>query len=32
MNRVGFQHLPPERIVPSAYTRANVYMELSLVR
>ena len=27
---VGFRHLPPERIVPSAYTRANVYMELFL--
>jgi putative acetyltransferase len=25
---VGFRHLPPERVVPSAYTRANVYMEL----
>jgi putative acetyltransferase len=24
---LGFQHLPPERIVPSAYARANVYME-----
>jgi putative acetyltransferase len=24
----GFRHLPPERVVPSAYARANVYMEL----
>jgi GNAT superfamily N-acetyltransferase len=24
----GFRHLPPERIVPSAYARADVYMEL----
>ena len=27
---VGFQHLPPERIQPSPYARANVYMEMSL--
>ena len=27
---LGFRHLPPERIVPSAYARANVYMELFL--
>ncbi len=27
---LGFRHLPPERIVPSPYARANVYMELSL--
>jgi putative acetyltransferase len=27
---LGFRHLPPERIVPSEYTRANVYMELYL--
>lgn len=27
---VGFGHLPPERIVPSAYARANVYMEMHL--
>ena len=27
---VGFQHLPPERIVPSAYARADVYMEMIL--
>lgn len=26
----GFRHLPPERIVPSPYARANVYMELDL--
>ena len=26
----GFRHLPPERIVPSPYARANVYMELWL--
>jgi GNAT superfamily N-acetyltransferase len=25
---MGFRHLPPERVVPSAYARANVYMEL----
>jgi putative acetyltransferase len=25
---LGFRHLPPERIVPSPYARANVYMEL----
>ena len=25
---VGFQHLPPERIVPSPYARADVYMEM----
>jgi putative acetyltransferase len=25
---LGFRHLPPERVVPSAYARANVYMEL----
>jgi len=25
---LGFRHLPPERIVPSSYVRANVYMEL----
>jgi GNAT superfamily N-acetyltransferase len=28
---VGFRHLPAERIVPSPYSRANVYMELMLV-
>jgi len=27
---LGFQHLPPERVVPSVYARANVYMELFL--
>jgi putative acetyltransferase len=25
---LGFRHVPPERIVPSAYARADVYMEL----
>jgi putative acetyltransferase len=25
---MGFQHLPPERVVPSPYVRANVFMEL----
>ena len=27
---VGFRHLPPERVVPSPYSRADVYMELYL--
>ena len=27
---VGFRHLPPERVEPSPYTRANVFMELHL--
>jgi GNAT superfamily N-acetyltransferase len=27
---LGFRHLPAERIVPSPYARANVYMELLL--
>ena len=27
---VGFQHIPPERIIPSPYTRTDVYMELLL--
>jgi putative acetyltransferase len=27
---MGFRHLAPERVVPSAYARANVYMELYL--
>jgi len=27
---LGFRHLPAERIVPSAYARADVYMELVL--
>lgn len=26
----GFQHLPPERIEPSPYARANVFMEMLL--
>ncbi len=25
---LGFQHLPPERVTPSPYARANVFMEL----
>jgi len=25
---LGFRHLPPERVIPSPYVRANVYMEL----
>jgi GNAT superfamily N-acetyltransferase len=25
---LGFQHLPPERVVPSPYARADVFMEL----
>lgn len=28
---VGFKHLPPERITPSPYERADVYMEMILV-
>jgi putative acetyltransferase len=28
---VGFRHLPAERIVPSPYARADVYMEMILV-
>jgi GNAT superfamily N-acetyltransferase len=28
---VGFKPVPPERIVPSAYARADVYMEMTLV-
>ena len=28
--KVGFRHLPPERIPPSPYARANVYMEMML--
>jgi len=28
----GFRHLPPERVVPSPYVRANVYMELYITR
>jgi putative acetyltransferase len=27
---LGFRHLPPERVVPSVYARADVYMELWL--
>ena len=27
---LGFRHLPPERVRPSPYARANVYMELRL--
>jgi GNAT superfamily N-acetyltransferase len=27
---VGFRHIPADRIVPSPYTRADVYMELDL--
>jgi putative acetyltransferase len=27
---LGFRHLPPERVHPSPYARANVYMELWL--
>jgi len=27
---MGFRHLPPERVVPSPYVRANVFMELTL--
>lgn len=27
---LGFRHLPAERIVPSPYARANVFMELSI--
>jgi GNAT superfamily N-acetyltransferase len=27
---VGFRHLPSERVIPSAYARADVYMELHL--
>ncbi len=26
----GFQHVPPERVVPSPYARADVFMELAL--
>lgn len=27
---VGFRHVPPEKIPPMAYTRANVFMEMEL--
>jgi len=26
--KVGFRHIPPERVAPSPYARANVFMEL----
>jgi putative acetyltransferase len=26
----GFRHLPPEKVVPSPYARANVFMEMEL--
>jgi putative acetyltransferase len=29
---LGFRHLPPERVEPSPYARANVFMELHLLR
>jgi putative acetyltransferase len=29
---MGFKHIPPERIVPSIYQRADVYMELIFAR
>jgi GNAT superfamily N-acetyltransferase len=29
---LGFRHLPPERVEPSKYARANVFMELHLTR
>jgi putative acetyltransferase len=28
--KLGFRHLPPERIEPSPYARADVYMEMTL--
>ena len=28
---VGFKHIDPDRIIPSQYTRADVYMELVLI-
>ena len=28
---VGFKHIDPNRVVPSAYARADVYMELIFV-
>jgi putative acetyltransferase len=28
---MGFKHIDPSRIIPSPYTRADVYMELILV-
>ena len=27
---LGFRHLPPERVTPSPYARANVFMDLAL--
>lgn len=27
---LGFRHLPPQRVVPSPYARADVFMELEL--
>lgn len=27
---VGFRHIPPERVPPTPYTRANVFMEMAL--
>jgi hypothetical protein len=27
---IGFRHVPPERIPPMPYTRANVFMEMAL--
>ncbi|HLK66450.1 MAG TPA: GNAT family N-acetyltransferase [Bryobacteraceae bacterium] len=27
---LGFRHLPPERVIPSAYARADVFMEMLL--
>jgi putative acetyltransferase len=27
---LGFRHIPPERVVPSPYARADVFMELAL--
>jgi putative acetyltransferase len=27
---LGFRHLPPERVTPSSYARANVFMDLAL--
>src|SRR5579871_480528 len=29
---VGFRHIPPARVIPSPYARANVYMEMDLDR
>lgn len=29
---IGFRHLPPERVAPSSYARADVYMEMRLDR